>query len=106
MGGVGAWKLASEFPDRFAAMAPVCGHPYIEHVNDYLKLPIWAFHGEKDPVVKPEFTQQMVDALHKLNATEVKLKMYAGQGHSIWDETYSNPELYQWFLQHTKEAKR
>ncbi len=42
----------------------------------------------------------MVDTINACggNAT---LTVYPDAGHDAWTETYSNPELYDWFLSHT-----
>jgi predicted peptidase len=50
MGGFGTWHMAVEYPDLFAAIAPVCGGGlgilgFPERVLEIKDLPIWAFHG-------------------------------------------------------------
>jgi predicted peptidase len=35
------------------------------------RLPVWAFHGAKDPVVPMSESEQMVGALKQLGGTEV-----------------------------------
>jgi len=34
---------------------------------------------------------------------EVRMTIYPGVQHNSWSATYSNPELYDWFLSHKKE---
>ena len=54
MGGTGVWDLAIAFPDRFAAIAPVCGKVDRNNPGKACRiksLPIWVFHGAKDDVV-------------------------------------------------------
>jgi len=107
MGGFGTWSLAMEHPERFAAIAPICGGGQQltilladgERRENVLKLPVWAFHGGKDPVVPLEESQRMVDALKRIGAREVKLTIYPEAQHDSWTETYENPLLYQWFFQ-------
>jgi len=111
MGGFGAWSLALEYPERFAAVAPICGggNPY--YPNAYtgarkaaLKaLPFWAFHGDKDPAVALSESERMVSALKKFGC-DVKLTVYPGVGHDCWTETYNNPALYEWFLAHQRSG--
>lgn len=43
----------------------------------------------------------MVEALKAVGA-EVRFTVYPGVGHDAWTPTYSNPELYRWFLQHRR----
>lgn len=109
MGGYGSWSLGLSNPALFAAIAPICGG------GDSLKvlladpktatslksLPVWAFHGGKDTVVKPEESQRMVDALRKIG-NEAKLSVYPEAGHDSWTDTYNNEELYKWFLSHKR----
>ena len=64
-------------------------------------VPVWGFHGAEDDVVKPEMGQQIVDALWACGGN-VRFTVYPGVGHDSWTQTYDNPELYQWFLQHTR----
>ncbi len=40
MGGEGAWFLASEYPERFAALAVVCGRSFPERASRFAGLPI------------------------------------------------------------------
>ena len=65
MGGFGTWRLACEYPDRFAAIAPICGkgEPFAARAIPHL--PVWVFHGAKDSVVPIQASQEMVDALKK-----------------------------------------
>ncbi len=98
MGGYGAWALALEYPNRFAAIAPICGGADPVWAGSIIHLPIWVFHGAKDKVVPIERSQAMVDALKKL-AGNVKFTIYPEAGHDSWTEAYNNQQLYDWFLQ-------
>jgi predicted peptidase len=104
MGGYGAWSLAAKYPHRFAAIAPICGGGDPREAPRISHLPIWAFHGAKDPVVDPEKSREMVGALKKAGSA-VKLTIYPEAGHDSWTETYNNPELYTWFLKHRLSDK-
>lgn len=99
MGGFGTWDLASNFPERFAAIAPMCGGGRVEMARRLKNMPIWVFHGEKDPAVPIARSEEMVEALTKLGA-DVKFTRYPNVGHDCWTQSYENPELYAWFLSH------
>jgi predicted peptidase len=103
MGGFGTWALASANPERFAAIAPICGGGDPFRARRLRNLPIWVFHGAKDPTVPVKMSEDMVDALKKAGATEVKFTVYPDAGHDSWTATYDNPELYTWFLEHTRK---
>lgn len=103
MGGFGTWTLASANPERFAAIAPICGGGQPQMAARRLKdMPIWVFHGAKDPTVPIKSSEDMVDALKKAGA-DVKFTVYPDAGHDSWTATYDNPELYTWFLSHTRK---
>ena len=101
MGGFGTWDLASNYPDRFAAIAPMCGGGQPEMARRLRNLPIWVFHGDADPAVPVKRSDDMVEALKKIGA-DVKYTRYPGIGHDCWTESYSNPDLYTWFLSHKR----
>ncbi len=104
MGGFGTWSLAAAHPDRFAAIAPICGGGDPRNASKLKDLPIWVFHGGKDPVVPLEASQRMVDAL-KDQGNDVKFTVYPEAGHDSWTETYDNPEFYEWLLSHERKSK-
>ena len=106
MGGGGTWTLAVAQPDRFAAIAPVCGFYRApggpKQAAEKLKaVPVWVFHGAKDKTVPIAQSEAMVDAL-KADGADVKFTVYPEAGHDSWTETYDNPKLYDWFLSHSK----
>ncbi|MDB6121586.1 MAG: Phospholipase/Carboxylesterase [Pedosphaera sp.] len=114
MGGYGTWSLATTYPGRFAAIAPICGGEgnigivlalYEKGVKaQALKsLPLWAFHGGKDTTVVADESKRMVELMKKAGCKEVELTVYPEATHNSWTETYNNPKLYEWFLQHSLE---
>lgn len=105
MGGFGTWTLAAAHPERFAAIAPVCGGGDPRSASKLKDLPIWVFHGEKDNVVPIERSEVMVEALKDAGAEEVKFTRYPEAEHDSWTETYENPEFYEWLLSHSRDEK-
>ena len=106
MGGYGTWALAAEAPKRFAAIAPICGGGNPATAKKLKDVPIWVFHGAKDNAVPLARSEQMVDALKKAGAKEVKFTVYPDAGHDSWTATYNNQELYQWFLAHKRKGAK
>jgi predicted peptidase len=107
MGGYGSWSLGTSYPEKFAAIVPICGGGEMITVlladKTALKsLGVWAFHGGKDPVVPLSESERMVEALKKAGVPDVKLTVYPEAGHDSWTEAYSNPELYWWLLNHRR----
>ncbi|MFF1541613.1 dienelactone hydrolase family protein [Microbacterium sp. NPDC058269] len=103
MGGFGTWSLAIRYPDRFAAIAPICGGLWMQSAAPIRSLPVWAFHGDADDVVPISATEQIVTELRSLDA-DVRFTRYAGVGHDSWTETYDNPEFYDWLLSHRRNC--
>lgn len=104
MGGYGTWSLAAAHPDRFAAIAPICGGGNTWDARRVANLPVWVFHGAKDQVVPIEKSEIMVAALEKAGGS-VEFTVYPEAGHDSWTETYNNPDLYEWFLKHSRRSK-
>jgi predicted peptidase len=98
MGGYGAWALAAAHPERFAAIAPICGGGTPGDAKKLKDLPIWVFHGAKDSVVPLKRSEEMVAAL-KAAGGNPKFTVYSEASHDSWTETYDNPELFKWFLE-------
>jgi len=106
MGGYGTWHLAARFPDRFAAIAPICGGGlgslgFPEKARALRGVPVWAFHGAHDTSVPVEESQRLVDMLEQAGG-DVRLTIYEDAGHDSWTRTYADPRLYQWFLEHRR----
>ncbi|HEX2866369.1 MAG TPA: prolyl oligopeptidase family serine peptidase [Ignavibacteriales bacterium] len=100
MGGYATWKMAENFPDRFAAIAPICGWGNVSTVCNLKRLPIWTFHGKKDRAVPFEKTEELVSALKKCGGN-IQFTVYPDAGHDSWTESYNNPKLYEWMLKQT-----
>jgi len=105
MGGFGSWALGCRNPERFAAIAPICGggQPYV--AGKLKDVPVWAFHGAKDPAVPIIMSEVMVRAINRAGGN-AKLTTYPNAGHDSWTATYTNQELYDWFLSHKKKKSK
>jgi pimeloyl-ACP methyl ester carboxylesterase len=103
MGGYGTWALATEFPDRFAAIAPVCGGGDPDEAERLINVPVWTFHGVQDSIVPIAESERMVAALQKLG-NPVKFNKYPDAGHDAWTETYANRDLYAWLFSHRRSS--
>jgi predicted peptidase len=104
MGGYGVWDAASRQPERFAAAAPICGGAADDAAPGLAAagLPVWAFHGAKDPVVPVERSRRIVAALRGCGGP-VRYTEYAEVGHDAWTWALKEPELLPWlFAQRNK----
>ena len=59
MGGFGTWHFLKSEPRLFAAGVPIAG--YSSGVGKLRSMPIWAFHGAKDSVVKVDGARRCAD---------------------------------------------
>jgi predicted peptidase len=114
MGGFATWQLGLAYPERFAAIVPVCGGGdfatlFMSHTHKRAplrSLAVWAFHGAKDNSVPLVESQRMVDALKKYDSDEVRFTVYPDAEHDSWTETYANARLYAWLLRHTRAGAK
>ncbi|WP_394749447.1 carboxylesterase family protein [Spongiimicrobium salis] len=102
-GGSAAWELAVQYPDKFAAMAVVCGMTPVPYASWLDKdMPIWVFHGEDDASIPVSESDEMVKKL-KAMGRNVTYTRYKGVGHNAWEKAYANEELYEWFVQYERK---
>ena len=97
MGGFGTWSLAAAYPERWAAIAPICGGGDPATAAKFKDIPCWCFHGDADKVVPADRSRAMIKAL-KAAGGEPRYDEYSDVDHNSWDRAYANAELYAWFL--------
>ena len=102
-GGSAAWEMAVQYPNKFAALAVVCGMtptPYAHWLDK--AMPIWVFHGDNDQVIPVAESDAMVAKLKDMGYT-VRYSRYQGVGHNSWARAYTTEELYEWFNQQKRK---
>jgi predicted peptidase len=124
MGGNGAWNLAYQFPQRFAAVAPICGFvtpipmlrgsraivpadsggAFTALARGLRGVPIWIFHGEVDPVVSVNESRRAADAL-KAAGGNVRYTEIMGGGHNVWDLVYGSPQFSDWLFAQRRPSR-
>ncbi len=102
MGGFGTWSIATAHPDKFAAIAPICGGGKAEWAETIKDIPCWCFHGGEDKVVPAKYSQEMIEALKKAGG-KPRYTEFPYVGHNSWDATYAHDELYSWLLSQSKK---
>ena len=100
MGGTATWLWALTRPDRFAAIAPVCGEGISWYGSNLVKIPVKAFHGDIDDVVSPHASLEMVSRINKAGG-KASLTLFPGVRHNAWDYAYDR-ELIEWFAEQSK----
>ncbi|RKQ43427.1 dienelactone hydrolase family protein [Roseivirga pacifica] len=102
MGGMGTFELVSRKPNTFAAAAPICGGDNPKAANKYAKkVPFWIFHGRKDDIVLPKYSEAMAAAINAKGG-DAKLTIYPNANHNSWDPTFAEPELLSWLFSNSK----
>ena len=102
MGGMGTFELAWRRPGMFAAAFPICGGGNPKNARQYAeKIPFWIFHGAKDDVVPPEYSEQMVAAI-QAHGGQVKFSLYPEANHNSWDKAFAEPDLMPWLFSKSK----
>ena len=97
MGGYGTWDLITRYPEKWAAAAPICGGGDKSKAVAAKGVPVWAFHGGADNVVKPIRSQEMVDTL-KAASAPIAYTEYAGIAHDSWSSAFSEPNYVAWMF--------
>ncbi|MEO1023115.1 MAG: PHB depolymerase family esterase [Bacteroidota bacterium] len=97
MGGFGTWEFIQRKPEWVAAAVPVCGGGDLTKADRITGIPIWSFHGDKDYVVKTDFSRLMHQTIKEMggNSRYTELK---GVDHNAWDTTYANQDMIRWMF--------
>lgn len=102
MGGYGSWALAAKHPERFAAVAPICGGGDPAWAAQLKNVPIWAVHGDADKVVPPQRSRDMIDAL-KAAGGSPKYTELKDVAHDSWTPAYNDPQgILPWMFEQHK----
>jgi predicted peptidase len=101
MGGFGTWDILQRHPEIFAAAIPVCGGGDLEKASHIKSIPLWAFHGSDDLVVKTIRSQTMLAALKEAGGSP-NYTEYPEVGHDSWTETFANDEVLDWLFAQRK----
>ncbi|MBX2955392.1 MAG: gliding motility-associated C-terminal domain-containing protein [Cyclobacteriaceae bacterium] len=116
LGGGGAWEYVYNFPQKVAALAPICGgYNTLSWACTYRtnNIPIWAFHGDADSVVPISRTTNMINAINACTPAIIPTPIYTiyqGVWHDAWNYAYRTdnslhtPNVYEWMMQQVKQG--
>ena len=108
MGGFATWELLARYPDTFAAAVPICGGGPTDAVETLKNIPIYTFHGVKDPIVPYAGTQTMVELIKDAGGRLVVFKTFENSYHDIWNDSIvfegdeQTPALAEWLFSQKK----
>lgn len=88
-------------PHIFAAAIPVCGGGDTNQAEIIKDVPIWAFHGDQDTVIKTKRSRDMITAI-KETGGKPQYTEYKGVAHDSWTQTYSDQNVLRWLFMQKK----
>jgi predicted peptidase len=119
MGGGGTWHIGLRYPDKFAAIVPVCGvadadlslkHGSVSEYDRLLfsltgpsaiaenagNLSVYIYHGDMDDSVPVEASRRMSEKFKSLGWLNNTVHYFElpGIGHSAWDLSYRNGNIF------------
>ena len=105
MGGYATWRLAMDYPEQWAAVAPICGGGDIHGLSALTEVPVWCVHGRDDEFVGVDESRRMVEGLRRLGLPH-RYDELEGWRHNSWEWLYDpdreSDSLVEWFLKHRK----
>jgi predicted peptidase len=98
-GGFGAWAMAEQFPERFAAIVPIAGggnRHYLNRTNE--KAAFWVFHGTEDAVIPLSDSVVLYERLKGLKRN-VRLSVLEEVDHTAVEAAVLNDaKMWEWLL--------
>jgi dienelactone hydrolase len=115
MGGYGTWFIGLNYPDRFAALSPVCGPSIftgtkflntispIEYISNAQSLATRIYHGAIDSTVNVNNSRKMVERLKEMNYDYIYTE-YLDVGHDSWNNADADTNRLPWLLKYTRPS--
>jgi len=101
-GATACGAFAARYPERWAAIVPVCGNGDPKDAGKIKDVPCWYFMGGADNKAWVDNAREMVKALREAGGSPTYTE-YPGMGHGIWGKTYGTQELFDWLLKQHRE---
>lgn len=95
MGGTGTWELAVLYPERFARIALMSGSvaDTEENIAALKDMPVWAFVGARDEIVRPDSSIELVSSLKDAGGS-ARVTVFREADHfSVPELSYLNENL-------------
>ena len=104
MGGYAIVQLMMSCPELFAAGIVCCGGGMYWNAGRLKNISLRFFHGAQDKAVYPEESLHLCAEICAQGG-DAKVTIYPKNDHNCWDDTYSNPNVYEWLFSKKKEIK-
>lgn len=95
MGAIGLWSVIEKHSDLFARAAPIAGDLNPESARGLTHFPLWAFHGQRDKLVRPDSTRRVAKLMREQSG-QFRYTEFEGVGHDAWRPAFATPELMPW----------
>ncbi|KAA3629876.1 MAG: phospholipase, partial [Bacteroidetes bacterium] len=102
MGGMGTFEMVRRHPGVFAAAFPICGGAHPATAEAIKDVSWWIFHGAKDQVVLPKYSEEMYKSL-KAAGADVKFTLYPDANHNSWDPAFAEKDLMEWLFSKSRK---
>jgi len=107
MGGYGTWDALMRRPDFFAAAVPICGGADDTKADLIKHIPVWVFHGARDPTVPVIRSRNIVAALKEAGADpEPTYTEFPNVNHKSWGPAFATPGLFDWLFAQKRVIKK
>ncbi len=97
MGGGGTWDYAVSYPEKLAAIVPVCGASTVKNPESLVDMAIWAFHNSGDSKVSVNNTYGWIEGIENAGGSP-KMTIYDKTGHDAWTDTYDDHKMWDWLF--------
>ncbi len=101
MGAYGTWSTAMDYPDIFAALAPISGGGNPADMVKIKDIPQFVVHGDDDRTVNVSQSRTMVEAGKKAGADITYMEVPGGSHTSVASPAF--PKIIDFFLAHAKK---
>lgn len=106
MGGHGTVWQATQHPEKYAAIMPVCGWYYsdksgiqVENLQNIANKPMWFFHSRNDKTVPFNNSTELIEDLKALGAKDIKTSWFDEPLHDITSLAYDNKIVWDWLFE-------
>ena len=104
-GGDGVWNIATAFPERFAAIVPLCSASGNAHSIATARLPIWSLYNDGDEPTLMNASRQLRQRLIEQGSSPL-VTNYDASGHDCWNRGYRTTAVYEWLLKQSRSQNK
>src|SRR6185295_14118459 len=97
-GGEGVFNYANAYPAKVKSIVPVSTWPIGADINNFVKVPVWAFMGNLDTNGQ---LHQWINALKAIGGNATYTEYPGGHSSSVWNPVYDGSrgdDIYPWML--------